>query len=444
MMDRPPYFTDAQWQEYQRNGGDKAARKRRKRAQPARPFWFEKIQRDEKARVIHNLANALIALRHDPAAVDLFAFNEMLQEAILMKPGPVAPDAKPAPPAPRPVTDDDVSRLQEWLQHAGLPRIARETVGQAVEQRAREVRFHPLREWLDSLEWDGTERLSSWLTAYLGADASMNGDGDYLAAIGRMFLIAMVARIYEPGCKADYMLVLEGEQGVEKSRACQALAGEWFSDSLPDNISGKDARQHLRGKWLIEVAELAAFTRAENEALKAFVTRTHERYRPVWGKKDVIEPRQLLFIGTTNRAVYVRDETGARRFWPVKVGRIDVAKLADDRAQLFAEAVDRYRHGEHWWPDIQFEKQHIAPRQETIMEGDPWEERIADYVDMLTRVRISEIATGALGFESMSRVGTADQRRIASILQALGWIVGRSNGVRSYQRYPNNQCRSDA
>ena len=123
-MDRPPYFTDAQWQEYQRNGGDKAARKRRKRAQPARPFWFEKIQRDEKARVIHNLANALIALRHDPAAVDLFAFNEMLQEAILMKPGPLAPHAKPAPPASRPVTDDDVSRLQEWLQHAGLPRIA--------------------------------------------------------------------------------------------------------------------------------------------------------------------------------------------------------------------------------------------------------------------------------------------------------------------------------
>ena len=239
MMDRPPYFTDAQWQEYQRNGGDKAARKRRKRAQPDRPFWFEKIQRDEKARVIHNLANALIALRHDPAAVGFFAFNEMLQEAILMKPGPLAPDAKPAPPAPRPVTDDDVSRLQEWLQHKGLPRIARETVGQAAEQRAREVRFHPLREWLDSLEWDGTERLSSWLTAYLGADASMNGDGEYLAAIGRMFLIAMAARIYEPGCKADYMLVLEGEQGVEKSRACQALAANGSPTASPTTSAAR-------------------------------------------------------------------------------------------------------------------------------------------------------------------------------------------------------------
>ena len=243
-----------------------------------------------------------------------------------------------------------------------------------------------------------------------------------------MFLIAMVARIFQPGCKVDYMLVLEGEQGAEKSKGCAVLAGEWFSDGLPD-IHAKDARQHLRGKWLIEIAELVRkFTRAESEALKAFITRDCERYRPPYGRNDVVEPRQCIFFGTTNRSVYIKDETGGRRFWPVAVVHVNVAAIARDRDQLFAEAVDRHRHGEQWWPDPALERLHIKPEQDNRYESDPWDEDIAAFVANRERVTVAEIARQALHFEAIARVGTHDQRRIVAILTKLGWELGRRTG----------------
>ena len=385
--------------------------------------WLALCLVDEKGRVLANLANAMIALRADPSLESAFAFDEMAQSAVLMRPLPLAPKARHAGngPIPRQARDEDFTQIQEWLQHQGLPRVSRETVGQAVHQRAREFRFHPVRDWLNSLEWDGTERLSSAFRTYFGA----TGSQEYLDGISRMFFISMVARVFRPGCKCDYMVVLEGEQGIQKSRACLALATEpFFSDALSD-IHHKDAKQHLRGKWLIEVSELAAFTRAETETLKAFITRTSEKYRPPYGREDVAEPRQCVFIGSTNRETYIKDETGGRRFWPVKTGAFKIAELERDRDQLFAEAVDRYLHGERWWPDSAFEKEHIKPEQNDRYEGDPWEGPTADYLKSLQQTYVLEVARNALGFDAAAKVGSRDQHRIVAILTKLNWRRGK-------------------
>ena len=244
---------------------------------------------------------------------------------------------------------------------------------------------------------DGTRtRADQWLSRYLGAEPS-----EYHAAIGRMFLIAMAARVLEPGCKADYVVILQGPQGELKSAACRVLGGEWFSDSMPD-IRSKDASQHVRGLWLIELPELSALSRGNVELWKAFITRTTERYRPFYGRRETIEPRQCLFIGTTNRDEYLQDETGNRRFWPVAVGAIKLDALKRDRAQLFAEAVHRYRAGEQWWPDKEFERSVIAPEQEARFEIDAWEAPIAEWLKCITRnrVQVCEVAREALHFVS--------------------------------------------
>jgi predicted P-loop ATPase len=233
---------------------------------------------------------------------DALAYDEMLRAPILRH-EIGNPFSVPVSFEPRPVTDNDVVAFQRWMQHAGLKRIAKETVRDAMNLHAADNAFHPVRDYLAGLEWDASPRLNVWLTTRLSCELS-----PYTMAIGRMFMIAMVARILSPGCKADYMPVLEGPQGELKSTACAVLGGEWFSDALPDITSGKDVSQHLRGKWLIEVSEMHAMNRAEAALLKAFVTRTVERYRPAYGHMEAIEPRQCLFVGTTNRTMYLRDE----------------------------------------------------------------------------------------------------------------------------------------
>ncbi|WP_428032806.1 VapE domain-containing protein [Ancylobacter sp.] len=398
------------------NGGEK----RRPRPPAKEPYsgWLADCARDDKGQPLGNLMNAAHALRCDRGIAQLFSFDEFRSTMMLESPVPKVGEGDELPDddfVPRQLCDNDVNRLQEYLQGAGLPRLGKDTTFQAVDIRAHERGYHPVREYLDGLPWDGTPRAVTWLQTYLGCEKTL-----YTSQIGAMFLIAMVARILEPGCKADYMLVLEGPQGAMKSTACRILGGEWFSDNMPDITSGKDASLHLRGKWLIEIAELSAIRKAEDAALKAFVTRSIERYRPPYGRIEVEIPRQCIFIGTTNKETYLRDETGGRRYWPVKVGTIDPNALERDRDQLFAEAVHLYRAGRSWWPSAEFERTHIKPQQEARFEADAWEEIIAPWLIGKSRVTIKDVALYALCMDT-PRIGTSDQRRISNCLARIGW-----------------------
>jgi len=395
------------------------------RTHAPRAEWISRAQCDRQGEPRPNLYNAMMALREDARISDLFSYDEMMRAPILLRPAPGgAMKAENEPFQARAVRDADVTALQELLQASGLEKVGKDTVHQAVDLRADERRFHPIRDYLDALRWDGTPRLASWLAYHLGAE-----DTEYHRRIGCMFLVAMVARIFEPGCKADYTLIFEGPQGTLKSTACSVLGGPWFSDNLPDiRTAGKDVAQHLNGKWLIEVAEMSALDKAEASALKAFVTRAVERYRPSFGRKEVIEPRQCVFIGTTNKTAYLRDETGGRRFWPVKVGIIDIEGLIRDRDRLFAEAVHLYRQNYRWWPDADFERQFIAPEQEARYEADAWEEEIKRFLKGENKTTVLEVARDGLNIE-LPRIGTADQRRITAALERLGWERGKRAGT---------------
>lgn len=363
-----------------------------------------------------------------------FGFNEMKGEVELIEELPAVTGASGASAGklPRPVIDADVTQVAEWMQRKCLlKRIGLDLVHQAIDRRGREYRFHPLRDWLDGLVWDRQPRVSQLFPNYFGAE-----NNGYTKKIGRMFLVSMVARVFRPGCQADHAPILVGPQGELKSSACLVLAGEeHFGDHMPD-IHSKDASQYLRGKWLIELPELAALNKGDIESWKAFVTRREEKYRPPYARRDVVEPRQCVFAGTTNQQEFLRDATGNRRFWPIQTGRIDIKALESDRDMILAEAVSLFKNDEQWWPDKDFERNHIVPEQEARVAVDLWLEPIADWLELRGEPKPTsfEIARDALHLLT-SQINSGHYQRIAPIMRSLGWIQDRTDKTDKRRRW---------
>lgn len=295
--------------------------------------WRRKLNKNGKGQTTVTLKNLDLIFTNsvdgDPFVKDLFA-NRIIYGADTPWGG--KNDAN--------LEDIDLVLVKRWLADTEF-RIEPSTnaILEATSLVAHRMAVHPVRDWLSNLVWDGTPRLNTWLKDYCEAEAAE----PYLSEVSRKFLLAMVKRIFEPGCQWDYVLVLEGKQGKYKSSIARAIAGDkWFMDNLPD-LKDKDAMLNLQGKWLIELAELSNVKRADYNLVKAYLIRRTDTVRPHYGRLMADVPRQSVFIGTVNEGQYLKDPTGNRRFWPVLVHNCDVPGLKAVRDQLFAEALFVYK-----------------------------------------------------------------------------------------------------
>ena len=385
------------------------------------------------------LANSINALRLAPEWAGVLGFNDLSLGTVVLKSAPWGGGN-----TGEEWTDHEDRLTANWLQHAGIF-VSVEIAGQAVQSVARDRRFHPVKEYLDSLKWDGTKRIDTWLGLYLGAETN-----DYTAAVGARWLISAVARIYQPGAKVDCCLILEGPQGLKKSTALQTIACKWFTDEIAD-LGSKDAAMQTRGVWIIEIAELDSMSRGDVGKIKAFMSRSTDRFRPPYGKRLIESPRQCVFSGSVNHSSYLRDETGGRRFWPVACTRILIEDLARDRDQLWAEARERYRGGSVWWLDSTQLNRMAEREQSDRYEGDPWDELIAGWIEQPTQrhdgtghpltpftsdcntVTVSDVLTHCIG-KRPDQWTQADKNRVGRSLRALGWEPHRARTRNGLER----------
>lgn len=390
--------------------------------------WQAHLHRTGQGALVPHAVNVALILENDERwggviAEDLFAGRTMKRRAT------------PYGGRAGEWTDLDDTRTSIWLAEQYGLRVKALTVLEAVAVVAHQNQFHPVREYLQGLKWDGVPRLRSWLVDYLGAKALADRE-DYPAVMGMRYLVSAVARVMVPGAKADCVLILEGDQGLKKSSALGVLGGDWFMDT-PIPLGEKEAYQAIQGMWIIELAELDAFNKVESTKAKSFFGASVDTFRPSYGRRSIRMARQCVFAGTTNQDEYLRDPTGNRRYWPVLCTRVRLDALREARDQLWAEALHLYGTGEPWWPQDD-ERVMFEAEQDVRFQGDAWEPRIVKYLEANPCETVSSdvLLEKALNLDP-GHWGRPEQTRLGQIMHRLSWRRRRMapagrGGVRPY------------
>jgi len=337
--------------------------------------WLKQLAVDRKGKILSTIDNALIILENDPLIKGRYAYDEFAHRAVVRGKLPWNPDTD------RDWADSDDAGVRHYIEeYYGITGAGK--IADAVTLAFSNARFHPVRDYLEALEWDGTPRVDTLLIDYLGAE-----DTEYTRIVTRKWLCGAVARVLRPGIKFDYMLVLTGPQGCYKSTFLRLLARDWFTDSLQD-VEGTQAVEKLMGSWIVEFGELQAFSRSESNAVKRFVTSQEDRTRLAYDKRTSYLKRQCVFAGTTNKKEFLKDDTGNRRYWPVEVrwdGRTKhvIRDLPKERDQIWAEAVVLWRDKREPLYLDPVQEELAWTQQEAHREHNEKEGLIVEYLDKL-------------------------------------------------------------
>lgn len=380
--------------------------------------WIESLTMIGKTDTVEStIDNAVIILNNDENLKDRLQLNLLSMWDEVVKPfmwdkGIVR--------YPRPSDDNDINQIRRYLEKCyGIK--GDKLVVTAMAIVSYDNGRHPLREHLDSLpEWDKVERLDELLIRLFGAS-----DTPYTRAVTRKTFCAAVKRVYQPGTKFDHMLTLIGKGGNGKSTFLSKMGGEWFTDNVKLTTDDKQNLAIMRGRWILEIAEMRGFGKVEAEFSKQFLSRTEDIYKRPYDRKEIVFPRQCVFIGTHNKSDFLHDETGNRRYWPVQTttGKEGAAKVweyltPDTIAQIWAEAKERVAQGEPLYLDAEIEK-YAEEVQSRHFESDAWEEDTLTFISDKAEVTTKEVWELAVqGDRPISRM---DQNRIAKIMRVNGW-----------------------
>lgn len=409
--------------------------------------WRSALVLSDKGKPSACEANAAAIIAGHPALAGCIWHDDFASKPVLRRAPPWAGKRDATGWRDRPVEDADLASLVIWTQRETGLMVSPPKVQTAIAAVSRERRFHPVRDYLSGLAWDGVPRIDGWLHTYLRAAPT-----EYHVAVGPRWLIGAVARVFDPGCKLDTALILEGTQGLRKSTVAAILAGEWFTDTMPD-LTDKDAMHQLQGVWIVELAELSALNRSESNRVKSFMSSRSDRFRPAFGRVPQDFPRQCAFVGTVNpEGGYLKDPTGARRFWVVRCGgetdteKADTDALRRDRDQLWAEAVHRYRAGSPWWLNTEALEAAAQEEQEARYVGDAKDTLISEWVACNAKVdeeghrsvSVPQVLEGALGILDRSRWTQAEQNLVSRCLTSMSWMRKRigPRGRREWRYFP--------